>query len=280
MKKIAERADADFTLLYTKESKLEWVHFALERMVNIAEDSGAAMIYADHFNVIDGVRSFAPVIDYQMGSLRDDFDFGSVLLYRTSAFKEAVSRMNINYQFAALYDLRLKVSQKGVLEHMNEYLYYEVEMDTRKSGEKLFDYVDPKNRAVQIEMEQACTEHLKEIGGFLKPEFTHIEFSNDPFEYEASVVIPCKNRVRTIRDAITSALNQKTSFKYNVIVVDDNSDDGTAEIIKEFVGNEKLVYIAQDTSYHAIGGNWNSSRHGRRWCGRGRPPRARRGRRR
>ena len=261
MKKIAERADADFTLLYTKESKLEWVHFALERMVNIAEDSGAAMIYADHFNVIDGVRSFAPVIDYQMGSLRDDFDFGSVLLYRTSAFKEAVSRMNINYQFAALYDLRLKVSQKGVLEHMNEYLYYEVEMDTRKSGEKLFDYVDPKNRAVQIEMEQACTEHLKEIGGFLKPEFTHIEFSNDPFEYEASVVIPCKNRVRTIRDAITSALNQKTSFKYNVIVVDDNSDDGTAEIIKEFVGNEKLVYIAQDTSYHAIGGNWNSALH-------------------
>ena len=261
MKKIAERADADFTLLYTKESKLEWVHFALERMVNIAEDSGAAMIYADHFNVIDGVRSFAPVIDYQMGSLRDDFDFGSVLLYRTSAFKEAVSRMNINYQFAALYDLRLKVSQKGVLEHMNEYLYYEVEMDTRKSGEKLFDYVDPKNRAVQIEMEQACTEHLKEIGGFLKPEFTHIEFSNDPFEYEASVVIPCKNRVRTIRDAITSALNQKTSFKYNVIVVDDNSDDGTPEIIKEFVGNEKLVYIAQDTSYHAIGGNWNSALH-------------------
>ena len=261
MKKIAERADADFTLLYTKESKLEWVHFALERMVNIAEDSGAAMIYADHFNVIDGVRSFAPVIDYQMGSLRDDFDFGSVLLYRTSAFKEAVSRMNINYQFAALYDLRLKVSQKGVLEHMNEYLYYEVEMDTRKSGEKLFDYVDPKNRAVQIEMEQACTEHLKEIGGFLKPEFTHIEFSNDPFEYEASVVIPCKNRVRTIRDAITSALNQKTSFKYNVIVVDDNSDDGTTEIIKEFVGNEKLVYIAQDTSYHAIGGNWNSALH-------------------
>ena len=169
--------------------------------------------------------------------------------------------MNINYQFAALYDLRLKVSQKGVLEHMNEYLYYEVEMDTRKSGEKLFDYVDPKNRAVQIEMEQACTEHLKEIGGFLKPEFTHIEFSNDPFEYEASVVIPCKNRVRTIRDAITSALNQKTSFKYNVIVVDDNSDDGTAEIIKEFVGNEKLVYIAQDTSYHAIGGNWNSALH-------------------
>lgn len=110
-------------------------------------------------------------------------------------------------------------------------------------------------------MEQACTEHLKEIGGFLKPEFTHIEFSNDPFEYEASVVIPCKNRVRTIRDAITSALNQKTSFKYNVIVVDDNSDDGTAEIIKEFVGNEKLVYIAQDTSYHAIGGNWNSALH-------------------
>lgn len=261
IRKIGAEASAPFTLLYTKSTELRFVQFAQERMVTIAEDTGAAMVYADHFNETDGVVTPAPVIDYQEGSLRDDFDFGSVMLFRTSALKEAVSRMDTEYEYAALYDLRLKVSQKGKLEHINEFLYYEVETDTRKSGEKIFDYVDPRNRAVQIEMEKACTEHLKAVGGYLAPEFKHIEFSNEPFEYEASVVIPCKNRVRTIGDAIKSALNQKTSFKYNVIVVDDNSTDGSVDVIKQFVGDPKLIYIAQDKTYHAIGGNWNSAIH-------------------
>jgi hypothetical protein len=261
VRKIAAASDAEFSLIYTKTTQLSFVLFALERMLALAEDSSAAMIYADHFNEVDGVRSNAPVIDYQEGSLRDDFDFGGLLLYRACALKEAVIRMSADYQFAGLYDLRLKVAEKGVLEHVNEYLYYEVETDTRKSGEKIFDYVDPKNRAVQIEMEKACTEHLKVVGGFLEPKFKHIEFSDDSFEYEASVVIPCKNRVRTIADAISSALSQKTNFKYNVIVVDDNSEDGTVDVIKKFVGDPKLIYIAQDKSYHAIGGNWNVALH-------------------
>ena len=261
VRKIAAASDTEFSLIYTKTTQLSFVLFALERMLALAEDSSAAMIYADHFNEVDGVRSNAPVIDYQEGSLRDDFDFGGLLLYRACALKEAVIRMSADYQFAGLYDLRLKVAEKGVLEHVNEYLYYEVETDTRKSGEKIFDYVDPKNRAVQIEMEKACTEHLKVVGGFLEPKFKHIEFSDDSFEYEASVVIPCKNRVRTIADAISSALSQKTNFKYNVIVVDDNSEDGTVDVIKKFVGDPKLIYIAQDKSYHAIGGNWNVALH-------------------
>lgn len=261
VKKIAEKADSEYTVICTKYTELKLGHFSFERMVNIANDTNAAMIYADHFKVVDGVRTFAPVIDCQFGALRDDFDFGSVLMYRSSALKEAAARMDVVYKFAGLYDLRLKVSQKGSLEHINEYLYYEIETDTRKSGEKIFDYVDPKNRAVQIEMEQACTAHLKEIGGYLEPKFKHIEFSDDSFEYEASVVIPCKNRVRTIDDAITSALSQKTNFKYNVIVVDDNSDDGTVDIIKKHLGDPKLIYIAQDTTYHAIGGNWNAALH-------------------
>lgn len=261
VKAISAKSDNKYSLIYTKYTSLSFVLFSLERMVNIIEDTGAAMVYADHFKQVGDLRSNAPVIDYQFGSLRDDFDFGSVLFYRSDAVKEAVSRMNIDYKFAAMYDLRLKVSQKGDLEHINEYLYYDVETDTRKSGEKLFDYVDPKNRAVQIEMEQACTEHLKVIGGYLKPKFRDVKFAEGKFEYEASVVIPCKNRVRTIKDAITSALSQKTNFKYNVIVVDDNSDDGTVEIIKSFKDNEKLIYIAQDKSYHAIGGNWNVAIH-------------------
>ena len=169
--------------------------------------------------------------------------------------------MTENYRFAGLYDLRLKVSRLGKLEHINEYLYYEVETDSRKSGEKQFDYVDPKNRDVQIEMEKACTEHLKAIGGYLEPKFKDIDIDEGGFEYEASVIIPCRNRVRTIEDAIKSALSQKTDFKYNVFVVDDNSTDGTVDIIRKYADDKRLVYIAQDPTWHAIGGNWNAALH-------------------
>lgn len=261
LRRVSAAATAPFSLIYTKTTELRFVDYALERMLAVAEDTGADMVYSDHFNEINGVVSPAPVIDCQEGALRDDFDFGAVQVYRTSALKDAVARMDIDYQFAALYDLRLKVSQKGRLEHIGEFLYYEVETDTRKSGEKQFDYVDPKNRAVQIEMERACTEHLKAIGAYLKPVFKHIDFNDDGFRFEASVIIPCKNRVRTIGDAIKSALSQKTSFPYNVIVVDDNSSDGTADVIRSFTSDPKLIYIAQDPTWHAIGGNWNAAIH-------------------
>lgn len=267
IREIASKASAPFTLIYTKTTSLSFVLFSMERMLEVAEDSSAAMVYADHFNQANGISTQAPVIDYQMGALRDDFDFGGVLLYRTSALKEAVARMDVDYEHAGLYDLRLKVSQKGDLVHINEYLYYEIELDNRKSGEKIFDYVDPRNRAVQIEMEKVCTQHLKDIGGYLEPKFKEVDVTGGDFEYEASVVIPCKNRVRTIADAIQSALNQKTDFKYNVIVVDDNSTDGTVEKIKQFIDNPKLIYIAQDPTYHAIGGNWNMALHHPK-CGR------------
>ncbi|MBO6044279.1 MAG: glycosyltransferase family 2 protein [Bacteroidales bacterium] len=258
---IACEAGAEFILLYTKPTELSLVHYALERMLSVAADTCAAMVYADHFAMTGGELKQAPVIDCQLGALRDDFDFGGVLLYRTSALKDAVARMDRDYSFAALYDLRLKVSQKGSLVHINEFLYYEVETDLRKSGEKQFDYVDPKNRAVQIEMEQACTRHLKDVGGYLEPVFKPVSFETGDFKYEASVVIPCKNRVRTIADAIRSALSQKTSFRYNVIVVDDNSTDGTVDVIKGFLDDPRLVYIPQDTTWHAIGGNWNAALH-------------------
>ena len=267
VRKIASDASAEFTLICTKDTELRLVSFALERMLQVADATGAAMIYADHFQKKGGEVSIAPVIDYQSGSLRDDFDFGSVLLYRTSALKEAVSGMDVAYRYAGLYDLRLRVSRIGALEHINEYLYYEVENDVRASGEKLFDYVNPRNRAVHIEMEQACTAHLKAVGAWLAPVFDEVEQSDERFEYEASVVIPCKNRVRTIGDAIRSALSQETDFPYNVIVVDDNSTDGTVDVIRSFLSDPRLVYIAQDESYHAIGGNWNSALHHPK-CGR------------
>lgn len=267
LRQIASAANAPFIMLYTKSTELQFVAFGAVRMLDIAKGTGAVLAYADHFQQTTSGRAEAPVIDYQAGSLRDDFDFGSVLLIRTDSFKQAVASMTVDYDYAALYELRLALSRAGEFEHINEYLYYEVETDERKSGEKQFDYVDPKNRAVQIEMEKVCTEHLKAVGAYLEPKFKDVDINEGEFEFEASVVIPCKNRVRTIGDAIRSALSQKTDFPYNVIVVDDNSTDGTVDVIKSFLSDPKLVYIAQDTSYHAIGGNWNSALHHPR-CGR------------
>ncbi len=263
IREIAEKASAQYTMICLKPT-IEWVYLGQERMIQVLEMTGATMVYADHF--ANGQQ--APVIDYQAGALRDDFDFGSVLLWDTAKLKALVAQMNVNYEFAGLYDLRLRASQTAnVLVHIPEFLYYEIEEDTRKSGEKLFDYVDPRNRQVQVEMEACVTEHLKRIGAYLKPgEYLPLPEAKN-FPVTASVIIPCKNRVRTIADAIHSALNQKVreGYSFNVIVVDDNSTDGTAEKIAE-MANDQLIYIAQDKTWHAIGGNWNVAIHDPR-CG-------------
>ena len=261
MKAIAQKANTEYTLLYTKETTLELGMFALERMMHITEDSDAGMVYADHYQIAGGKQTNAPVIDYQFGSLRDDFNFGSVLLFNTSRLKEAAGRITSEYNFAGLYDLRLKLSQNADLVHINEYLYSEVENDTRKSGEKIFDYVDPKNRNRQIEMEEACTEHLKDIGGNLEPEFKQIEISAGYLAYEASVIIPVRNRIRTIRDAIRSVLSQKTDFKFNLIIIDNHSTDGTTEAIDEFKNDERLIHIIPERNDLGIGGCWNMGVH-------------------
>ncbi len=261
IRKIAEKSDTRYSLIYTKQTTLELGMFALERMLHIAADSDAGMIYADHYQVIGESRAACPVIDYQFGSLRDDFNFGSVLIYKADELKNAASKMTTEYSFAGLYDLRLKVSQTSSLVHINEFLYSEIEYDTRKSGEKIFDYVDPKNRAVQIEMEAACSAHLKEIGGYLVPDFKKIEFDKGDFEYEASVLIPVRNRIRTIKDAISSVLSQKTNFKFNLIIVDNHSTDGTTEAIKSFSSDERLLHLVPERLDLGIGGCWNLGVH-------------------
>ena len=259
IKKIAERADTPFTLIYTKYTTLELGQYALERFHYIAKSTGAGMVYSDYYQIADGVRSNLPVIDYQEGSLRDDFNFGSVLFYSSEALKKAATETTTNYLHAGLYNLRLKVSQKAELLHINEYLYSEVEFDTRKSGEKLFDYVDPKNRAVQIEMEEACTDHLKKIGAYLAPEFKNIEFNKGSFPVEASVIIPIRNRVRTTEDAIKSVLSQKTSFTFNLIIVDNFSNDGTSEIIEKYAKTDnRVIHIIPNRQDLGIGGCWNA----------------------
>ena len=264
IREIAEKATDKYTMICLKP-EIEWVYLGQERMIQVLEMTGANMVYADHFAKIGERVTEAPVIDYQIGALRDDYDFGAVLLWDTAKFKALVAQMDTEYEFAGLYDLRLRAEK---IEHIPEYLYYEVETDTRKSGEKLFDYVDPRNRAVQIEMEQCVTAHLKRIGAYLKPgEYKALPVTRNPYPVTASVIIPCKNRARTIADAVHSALSQKVRapYSFNVIVVDDNSTDGTAEKIQA-IHDDKLIYIAQDKTWHAIGGNWNVAIHDPR-CG-------------
>lgn len=279
IKEIAQKATKPYTMISLKPD-IEWVYLGQERMVQVMEMTGATMVYADRIQRVESqesrVESFAPVIDYQVGALRDDFDFGAVLLWDTEKLKALVAAMDTEYEFAGLYDLRLRASQAisnkpSAISHIPEYLYYEVETDTRKSGEKLFDYVDPRNRAVQIEMEQCVTAHLKRIGAYLKPGAYKALPEATEYPVTASVIIPCKNRARTIADAIHSALAQKVRapYSFNVIVVDDNSTDGTAEILndlKTLNDPKDLIVIAQDKTWHAIGGNWNVAIHDPR-CG-------------
>ena len=270
MREVAARADADYVLFYTKYDTLKMGPFSLERFVKLGDDTQSGMLYADHYNVTDKGADKAPVIDYQMGSLRDDFDFGSVLFFCGQCFKKAAEAMKEKYEFAGLYDLRLKLSQFAAITHINEFLYSDVELDTRKSGEKIFDYVDPRNRGRQIEMEKACTEHLKEIGGYLPanrdengervPNFRHIEFDQGDFEVEATVMIPVRNRIRTIRDAIDSVLKQECNFKFNLMVVDNFSTDGTREAIAEYK-DPRLIHVIADYYDMGIGGYWNLAAH-------------------
>lgn len=257
IRKIAAETNTDYALVYTKTTTLELGYLALERLLQIAQDTEAGMVYADHFQVKSGEQVKAPVIDYQKGSLRDDFDFGSVLFFNAKALKESVSRMTESYLHAGLYDLRLKLSQRYALVHANEYLYSEVEEDNRKSGEKQFDYVDPRNRDRQIEMEKACTQHLKEIGGYLEPNFKDIDFNQGDFEVEASVIIPVRNRAATISAAIESVLKQQTSFKFNIIIIDNHSTDGTTEAIDAFKADERVVHLVPERNDLGIGGCWN-----------------------
>ena len=267
LRSIAEAVSEKFILLYTKDHPLEMGMFALDRILAIAEDTGADMLYADHYELVTGedgaaLRKRHPLITCQKGALRDDFDFGSVLVFRSSSFKRAVRAMETDYEFGALYDLRLRM--KNIV-HISEYLYTEIETDNRKSGEKLFDYVDPKNRDVQIEMEKVCTAHLKRIGAWLEPKFRDPDingFERVDFNVKASVVIPVFNRIRTVKDAVASALSQKTDFPYNVIVVDNHSTDGTTGILEEMAAaNPDLVHIVPARHDLGIGGCWNLAVH-------------------
>lgn len=257
---IAENTDADYVMICTRHTTIGWGNNTLERFLRVADDTDAVMVYADHYKMVEGKMEKHPVIDYQSGSLRDDFDFGSLWCIKAQALADYIAQSDREeYQFAALYDLRLYLSRVSEIFHLNEFLYSEAELDTRKSGEKQFDYVNPRNREVQIEMEKACTQHLGKVGALIDTTFyRQPDFGEQDFEYEASVIIPVFNREKTVADAVKSALGQKANFKFNVIVVNNHSTDRTGEILDELKA-DNLIQIVPERTDLGIGGCWNEA---------------------
>ncbi len=257
---IAENTDADYVMICTRHTTIGWGNNTLERFLRVADDTDAVMVYADHYKMVEGKMEKHPVIDYQSGSLRDDFDFGSLWCIKAQALADYIAQSDReDYQFAALYDLRLYLSRVGEIFHLNEFLYSEAELDTRKSGEKQFDYVNPRNREVQIEMEKACTQHLGKVGALIDTTFyRQPDFGEQDFEYEASVIIPVFNREKTVADAVKSALGQKANFKFNVIVVNNHSTDRTGEILDELKADNMIQIVPERTDL-GIGGCWNEA---------------------
>lgn len=281
MSQIASYATADYLLLQLKETPIVMNKGAIERMIRVADDTQCLMLYSDYYEKKqDGTIVKHPTIEYQKGSIRDDFDFGSCVLLRSDFIKLYILRDPEKYKFASFYDFRLFLSRSGEIFHLNEFLYTEDETDTRKSGEKQFDYVNPANREVQIEMEKVATEHLKKINGTVNTYvYRSPDFQKEQFPVEASVIIPVYNREKTIADAVKSALNQQTNFSYNIIVVDNYSTDKTGKILEDLVANSsaaglpnadnqpKLIHLTPEVTGLGIGGCWNEAINSK-YCGR------------
>lgn len=269
LEKLSSRVQTDYLFFITQETKIEFVSRSLERFYNVADSTKSGLIYSDYYQIFDNRTENNPTIEYQLGSIRDDFNFGPILFIKIKALRKYVKQNKQDYKYAGLYDFRLFVSRKYGILRIPEFLYSSIETDLRKSGEKQFDYVNPQNRVVQVEMEKAATEHLKKIGAYLKPKFKRVKpaksnssESTTKWKVEASVIIPVRNRVKTIKDAVESVLSQKTDFDFNCIVVDNHSSDGTTEILKELSKKDKrLIHIIPDSKNLAIGGCWNEAIH-------------------
>ena len=264
-RELATEANGEYLLLVGKEGVL--VDEEMLDTMSAAMPTEAVMAYSHYRKKIDATIVDAPTIDWQPGSLRNDFDFGPMILFRVEALKRYLAMPLDEYSYAGFYQLRLAMERLGGIYHHKEYVYTVDEDDTRKSGEKQFDYVNPAQRNVQIEMEQVCTHHLKQVGAWLPPcKYDAIDLSAGDFPVEASVVIPVLNRESTIADAITSVLKQKASFAFNILVVDNHSTDKTPQIIDSF-DDERVVHIIPSRNDLGIGGCWQLAVNDAR-CGR------------
>lgn len=257
LKKISGIVDTQYILFISKPIKVDISTASCERFLSVADSSLAGMVYSDFYEIDDKINQH-PLIEYQRGSLRDDFDFGTIQLFEAATFMNAARLIREDFKFAGLYSLRLSISMERSLFRIPEFLYSSESFDKRKSGVKQFDYVNPKNRAVQIEMEEAVTEHLRNISAYIKPERKLIDYNDTEFNYTASIIIPVKNREKTIAGALNSAVKQKTDFPFNIIVIDNHSTDKTTTIIDGFSDeHQNIIHLIPERNDLLIGGCWD-----------------------
>jgi len=263
VRRVAAATTTPYAFWVLHDTGIALGQFAAQRFASVAEATGAGMVYSDYYDIKDGAQVAHPVIEYQSGSIRDDFNFGSVVVADAAALRAAATEARGGrYRYAGVYAMRLAIARRSSLVRIGEFLYSKEERDVRKSGEKQFDYVDPRNRDVQIEMERAATEYLKDIGAYLKPQFTPVNLEEGDFPVQASVIIPVRNRASTIGDAIASALRQQAPFPFNIIVVDNHSTDGTTDILRAVAEKDpRLVHLIPARKDLGIGGCWNEAVH-------------------
>ncbi|MFC2308021.1 MAG: glycosyltransferase family 2 protein [Bacteroidota bacterium] len=254
---IANTATTEWLFLQTEAGEIEFLPQAEKRFIEIAEATGAAMVYSDYYQITEDGKNPITTIEYQRGSLRDDFNFGAVILLNTGILKKITTHTPEDYEFAGLYDIRLKISETSSIFRIAEPLYLLTPVSATEAESRHFAYIDKKNRNVQIDMEKACTAHLKRIGALLTGNPKSVNLDCEGFDCEVSIIIPVRNRQKTIADAIHSALGQQTNFKFNVLVVDNFSTDDTGNIIDRIAHTYSNVFkITPDNDNLGIGGCW------------------------
>lgn len=254
---IANTATTEWLFLQTEAGEIEFLPQAEKRFIDIAEATGAAMVYSDYYQITEDGKNPITTIEYQRGSLRDDFNFGAVILLNTGTLKKITTHTSEDYEFAGLYDIRLKISETSSIFRIAEPLYLLTPVSATEAESRHFAYIDKKNRNVQIDMEKACTAHLKRIGALLTGNPKSVNLDCEGFDCEVSIIIPVRNRQKTIADAIHSALGQQTNFKFNVLVVDNFSTDDTGNIIDRIAHTYSNVFkITPDNDNLGIGGCW------------------------
>src|SRR5512135_3919138 len=171
LKSILKRVSTEYLLLVSGVHRISIEREDLEAMLEHAGSTRAGLIYSDFYEISKQGRIYHPLTDYQPGSVRDDFDFGCVMLFSMPAVRSILKTNGEipSVTFAGLYDLRLKLSIEHSLHHVREPLYSVTRSTERSGDEQLFAYVDSRNEAAQKEMEAVFTDYLKNIGAYLAP---------------------------------------------------------------------------------------------------------------
>jgi len=242
-----QKCSGDYVMLVNNDqAQITFRLSTLELMLHVAaRHSDCGMVYADYRQVgADGAEKDIHLLPHHAGRLRDNMDFGAVWLF-PRAVLDKLGGLNKKYQAAHLYDLRLRVSENHSLYHVeakqNGHLYL---AKAAAKAHDVFDYL-LAGKDIQLEMEDAITEHLKRSGAYLAPgqNYHQVEYSREEDQKFkqciASVVIPVFDRKQFIGTAIESVQAQTLQNVEVIVVVNGGPNDPTIEGVKPYLDGGK-----------------------------------------